>query len=514
MSLQNSIYAAILNTKVYEIALKTPLHFATMLSETWRNQIFLKREDLQPIHSFKIRGAYQAISSIAPEDLPKGVICASAGNHAQGVACSAKKRGIPAWVVMPKTTPDIKVAAVTRMGAQVILAGDHYSEAFEHCLSLIGETGASMIHPFDDIRVIAGQGTVGKEILDECHDLDAIFVPVGGGGLLAGIAAYVKKANPRIRVYGVEPSDSDAMVQSSEQAHRVVLDHVGTFADGVAVKQVGKLTFDLCQSLVDGYYRVKTDEICSAIQDIYGETRVIVEPAGALSLAGAKKYILETGIRGEKLATINSGANMSFQRLQFVAERAMTGNGRESLFAVTLANRPGALKAFCNQILTHRNITEFNFRSHGTVAAHIFLGLTIKNHQDHENLTQQFKQLQYPYFDLTENELAKEHMRHMVGGRMPEHKPEHKPEQLYSFVFPERPCALSDFLSGVSTRWNISLFHYRSHGGDYGRVLIGFEMEQAEVEEFEQHLVRVGYPFQQETSNRAYQLFCLGSVQK
>jgi len=500
--MESSLFKDILKARVYDVAKHTPLDSAPQLSALWSNHIFIKREDLQPIFSFKIRGAYNRIAAIPDEQKPRGVICASAGNHGQGVALSARLLGIPAWVVMPTTTPDIKIKAVARFGAEIVLAGDHYSQAFEHCLKLVEKTGAEMIHPFDDPLVIAGQGTVGKEIVEACPNIDCIFVPVGGGGLLAGLAIYVKTLHPEVKIYGVEPCDSDAMARSIEAHERVILNKVGVFADGVAVKQVGKHTFAISQTYVDGYIQVTTDEICSAIEDIYGETRTIVEPAGALSWAGAKAHIKATGIRGKNIVTINSGANMNFQRLQFVAERAMTGAGRECLLAIRLMERSGALKQFCTEVLAGKAITEFNYRTNGTPEAYIFLGLAVQDLADQERLLQRLKDQNYKVVDLTENELAKEHVRHMVGGRAPQAIA----EELYSFVFPERPNALSDFLTVISDRWNISLFHYRSHGADYGRVLIAFEVGELQRQDFESDLQRINYPFSRETNNPAYTL--------
>ncbi len=502
-ALVNQIFHGITKAKVYDIAKKTSLDLAFMASAALENEIYIKREDLQPIFSFKIRGAYNRIALLSDAEKQRGVICASAGNHGQGVAYSAQRLGLQAWVVMPRTTPDIKVAAVARYGAKIVLHGDHYTESFEHCLGIVEKTKSCMIHPFDDPLVIAGQGTIGEEIVEQLPDVDYVFVPVGGGGLLAGIAAYIKTVNPKITVIGVEPLDSDAMTRSIECGDRVVLDHVGVFADGVAVKQVGRYTFAACQGMVDGFIRVTTDEICAAIQDLYMESRVLMEPAGALSWAGAKSYIAQHQLKHKKIVTINSGANMGFQRLPFVAERSLTGAGREGLFAVHLANQPGALKQFCGEILRDRKITEFNFRTNGTTDAVIFLGVAMQNHHDHQCLTQALAQYSYEYHDLTENDLAKEHIRHMVGGL----SPHGLSEQIYSFVFPERPAALGDFLSLVSERWNISLFHYRSHGSDYGRVLIAFEVSEGQRLEFEQYLNFAGYPFKNQSSNLSYNLF-------
>ena len=499
----SEIFKEILKARVYEVARRTPLERAPTLSAECKNTIYIKREDLQPIFSFKIRGAYNRIAALSPEQRTAGVICASAGNHGQGVALSAKLLGIPAWVVMPTTTPDIKVQAVAGYGATVVLVGDHYSQAYEHSLQLAKETGACMIHPFDDPLVIAGQGTIGKEIIEDCPQLDCIFVPVGGGGLLAGLAIYIKTLYPQVRIYGVEPHDSAAMARSIAAQKRLVLAEVGVFADGVAVRQVGLQPFAVSQALIDGFVQVSTDEICSAIHDIYRETRTIVEPAGALSWAGAKSYLKSSGVQGQHIVTINSGANMNFQRLQFVAERAMTGAGRECLLAVKLREGPGTLKEFCTTMLKAVNITEFNYRTNGTANAYILLGIALQDSAAQQCFVARLIQGGYEFQDLTENELAKEHVRHMVGGRAP-HAIE---EEIYSFVFPERPEALADFLAVISRRWNISLFHYRSHGADYGRVLIAFEIRATERPEFEQHLQKIGYPFSWEGENPAYTLF-------
>jgi threonine dehydratase len=500
--MEQSLFKDILKARVYDVAKRTPMEQAPTLSAIWGNSIFIKREDLQPIFSFKIRGAYNRMAAIPKEERSKGVICASAGNHGQGVALSARILGMPAWVVMPTTTPDIKIKSVARFGAEIVLAGDHYSQAYDHCLQLVEKLGAQMIHPFDDPLVIAGQGTVGKEVLEDCPEVDYVFVPVGGGGLLAGLAIYIKSLNPAVKIYGVEPIDSDAMTRSIDEQKRVVLNQVGVFADGVAVRQVGENTFAVAKDYVDGFIKVSTDEICSAIEDIYSETRTIVEPAGALSWAGAKAFLRQNPIKGQNIVTINSGANMNFQRLQFVAERAMTGAGRECLLAIRLLERPGALKEFCTSILSGKAITEFNYRTNGTPEAYIFLGLSVHGIEDQERLLGKLRDQGYHVEDLTENELAKEHVRHMVGGRAPQAIE----EELYSFVFPERPRALADFLAVISDRWNISLFHYRSHGADYGRVLIAFEVRKDERLDFEQHLQKINYPFKRETENPAYRL--------
>ncbi len=506
--MEQTLFKEILKSRVYEVATRTPLEKAHSLSDVYHNQIFMKREDLQPIFSFKIRGAYNKIASLSQEELKHGVICASAGNHGQGVALSARRLGVQAWVVMPKTTPEIKIKAVARYGAEVVLRGDHYTEAYEHCLKVTKETGATMIHPFDDLHVIAGQGTVGKEIVEDCPRVDEVYVPVGGGGLLAGVAGYIRALYPDVKIFGVEPCDSDAMARSVSAGKPVVLQEVGIFADGVAVKKVGDLTLRYCRDLCDGFIRVSTDEICSAIQDIYQTTRTLVEPAGALAWAGAKARIAAQQLKDRNIVVINSGANMSFQRLQFVAERAMMGAGRECLFAVSLPERPGALRAFCTNALQGESITEFNYRTKCAKTADILVGVSLSLAETHTGFAQRLEALGYHFEDLTTNDLAKEHVRHMVGGR----PPQPLVEELYSFIFPEKPGALTNFLAPLSERWNISLFHYRSHGADYGRVLIAFEVGELDRSLFEAELAKVGYPFIRETHNPAYKLLLSGDI--
>jgi threonine dehydratase len=435
------------------------------------------------------------------------VIAASAGNHAQGVALSSKRLGIRAVIVMPRTTPEIKVAAVRTFGAEVVLVGDHYAEAQRHAEQLGADTGMVFVHPFDDPIVIAGQGTVAVEMLRQCaDDLSAIFVPVGGGGLIAGIAAYVQALMPAVRVIGVEPVDADAMAQSLAAGHRVRLPHVGMFADGVAVQQVGEHTFPIVQKMVAEIVRVTNDEICAAIKDVFDDTRTIVEPAGALAIAGLKAYVDRTGVRGERLAAVLSGANMNFDRLRFVAERAELGEGREALLAVTIPEQPGAFGQFC-AALGNRVITEFNYRLSGRAAAQIFVGLSIATRADAEQLVSRLRALGYETADLTDNEMAKLHVRHMVGG----HTPHVESERVCRFEFPERPGALMQFLDALGGRWNISLFHYRNHGADFGRVLAAFEVPAADRGRFEEFLVGLGYEFQLDEDNAAYRRF-LGPV--
>lgn len=494
----------ILTSRVYETAVETPLEEAPALSHALGNRVLLKREDLQPVFSFKLRGAYNRIAHLTPEERSRGVIAASAGNHAQGVAFSARRLGIRATIVMPVTTPRIKVTAVEGLGAGIVLHGDSYSEAADHCEEMAASTGMTFIHPFDDELVIAGQGTVADELLRQsAGQLDAVFVPVGGGGLVAGMAAYLKALKPEVRVIGVEPLDSDAMAQSLEKGRRVRLETVGIFADGVAVREVGHLTFDLCRRYVDEIVRVDTDELCSAIKSIYQATRSIVEPAGALGVAGLKKYVRDRGVSGQTLVAVNSGANMNFERLRYVAERTMIGEKQEAIFAVTIPEEPGSLKRFCNEVVGDHNITEFNYRLAGRRRAHIFVGISVRNEAERHAFGRRLAEAGFENLDLTDNDLAKTHVRYMVGGR----SPEVSREVLYRFWFPERPGALARFLDSMAADWNISLFHYRMHGGDFGRVLIGLEIPAGEEKTFRSFLTDLGYRFVEETANPAYRLF-------
>ncbi len=494
----------ILTSRVYEAAVETPLEEAPGLSADLGNRVLLKREDLQPVFSFKLRGAYNRIAHLSSGEREKGVITASAGNHAQGVAFSARRLGIRAVIVMPATTPQIKVDAVKALGGEVVLHGDSYSEAQEHCDRLVAEGGMSFVHPFDDELVIAGQGTVADEILRQsAGKLDAVFLPVGGGGLIAGVASYIKALRPDIRVFGVEPEDSDAMARSLEAGRRMTLESVGIFADGVAVREVGRLPFEICRQHVDEVIRVGTDEICSAIKGVYQATRSIVEPAGALGLAGLRKYVRRGKVRGQTLVAVNSGANMNFERLRYVAERTLIGEKREALFAVTIPEQPGSLRRLCDQVLDGRNITEFNYRLAGREEAHIFVGISIREEEEREALGQTLEAHGYRNLDLTDNDLAKTHVRYMVGGR----SPVASREVLYRFWFPERPGALGRFLSAMGENWNISLFHYRTQGGDFGRVLIGLEIPDSEKGTFQGFLERLGYRHVEETANPAYPLF-------
>ncbi len=476
--------------RVYDAAVETPLELARHISAETGNNIYLKREDLQPVHSFKLRGAYNKIAHLSAKERSKGVIAASAGNHAQGVALSAKKLGIPAVIVMPKTTPEIKTNAVLSYGAKVVLFGDNYTEAYDHCQSLIKKTGMVFIHPFDDALVIAGQGTVGREILEQLPDTSHIFIPVGGGGLLGGIAQYVKELRPDIKIIGVEPDDSNAMQMSLKAGKRIILPHVGIFADGVAVKQVGERTFKLAQQYVDDVITVNNDQLCAAIKSIFEETRSITEPAGALAVAGAIVYAKTHKLQGKNLVTICSGANMTFEKLQFIAERTLLGSGKEALFAVTLAEQPGALQRFCDEVVNGHSITEFSYRLHDRNQARIFVGITVNGSLDRLQFIKKMTRHGYEYEDLTYDETAKEHVRHMIGG--PSSLTRH--EHVYQINFPERPGALGVFLQTVGDQWNICLFHYRGQGGDIGKVLIGFEATSKT--ELETRLKKIGYEFE------------------
>lgn len=494
----------ILTSKVYEAAVETPLDFAPDLSRQSGCQVFLKREDLQPVFSFKLRGAYNKIAHLSAAELANGVIAASAGNHAQGVAFAARQLGAKALIVMPVTTPEIKVAAVRALGAEVVLCGESYSAAAEHCQQLMAVNGMTYIHPFDDPLVIAGQGTVGDELLRQtAGKMDAVFIPVGGGGLIAGMAVILKTLRPEIKIIGVEPSDSDAMARSLAAGRRIKLDRVGIFADGVAVREVGKQTFAMCKEFVDEIILVDTDEICSAIKSIYQSTRSIVEPSGALGVAGLKKYVQREGLTNQTLVAVNSGANMNFERLRYVAERTLIGERQEALFAVSIPEESGSLRRFCAEVLNDHNITEFNYRLADRDKAHIFVGISLKKEQERELFSQLLTRNGFANLDLTENELAKTHIRYMVGGRSPAAAREH----LFRFWFPERPGALTRFLDKMGESWNISLFHYRTQGGDYGRVLIGLEIPAGDEEAMQTFLDQLGYHYISESDNPAYSLF-------
>lgn len=494
----------ILTSKVYEAAIETPLEESAILSQALNNRILLKREDLQPVFSFKLRGAYNRIVNLTLEERGRGVITASAGNHAQGVAFSGQKLGIKTTIVMPVTTPAIKISAVKSYGATVVLYGDNYSEAAEHCALLVAQSGMIFIPPFDDELVIAGQGTVANELLRQsAGNMDAVFIPVGGGGLLAGMAVFLKALCPEVKVIGVEPVDSDAMAQSLDAGRRVKLDSVGIFADGVAVREVGKLTFELCRHHVDEIIRVDIDEICSSIKSVYQATRSIVEPAGALALAGLKKYVREREIKGQTLVAINSGANMNFDRLRYVAERTLSGEKQEALFAVTIPEEPGALFRFCREVVGERNITEFNYRLSGRESAYIFVGIAVDGDEQRQLFSEQLDSHGFVNVDLTDNELAKTHVRYMVGGR----STDACSERLFRFWFPERPGATARFLAAMGADWNISLFHYRTQGGDFGRVLVGLEIPPGQEPQLQSFLDNLGYRYVEESDNQAYQLF-------
>ena len=496
----------ILTAKVYDVAIESALDVAPTLSHRLHNRVLLKREDQQPVFSFKLRGAYNKMAHLTPAQRAKGVIAASAGNHAQGVALAAQKLGCRATIVMPVTTPHIKIAAVEARGAKVVLHGDSYSDAYTRAQTLQKSSGATFVHPYDDPDVIAGQGTVGVEILRQCQGpIDAIFVAVGGGGLISGIAAYVKRVRPEIKVIGVEPVDSDAMTRSLSAGRRVTLSHVGLFADGVAVKQVGKETFRLARQYVDEMVCVDTDAICAAIKDVFEDTRSILEPAGALAVAGMKTWCERHSVRDRTLVAIACGANMNFDRLRFVAERAELGEAREAIFAVSIPERPGSFREFC-ALLGNRSVTEFNYRFADATTAHLFVGVEVANRQESRELLALFHRHRIEAFDLTDNEMAKLHVRHLVGG----HAPAAKNEILYRFEFPERPGALMRFLNSMSAGWNISLFHYRNHGADYGRVLVGMQVPPADKADFRRFLDRLGYTCVDETDNPAYRMF-LGS---
>jgi threonine dehydratase len=492
----------ILRARVYDVAEESPLELAPALSRRLGNRLLLKREDLQPVFSFKLRGAYNKMAGLPRDRLRKGVIAASAGNHAQGVALAAQKLGCRATIVMPVTTPRIKVDAVAQRGARVVLTGDSYDEAYAHALQLRRRHGHTFVHPYDDPEVIAGQGTIGMEILRQStRPIDAVFVPVGGGGLISGIAAYLKHLSPRTRVIGVEPDDADAMARSLKAGRRVTLEHVGLFADGVAVKQVGAETFRLCRALVDEMVLVDTDAICAAIKDVFEDTRVVLEPAGALAIAGAKAWVERHGARGRKLVAVASGANTNFDRLRFVAERAEVGEHREAVLGVTIPEERGSFRRFL-RALGGRNITEFNYRMADAREAHIFVGVTLQERAEAARIVRALRRAGFRTLDMSNDEVAKAHMRHMIGGHAAA-----RDELLYRFEFPERPGALMKFLSAMNPSWNISLFHYRNYGADYGSILVGMQVPRREMGDFRRFLTRLGYPCFDETRNPAYRLF-------
>ncbi len=493
----------ILTARVYDVAIESPLEVAPNLSARIGNNLLLKREDMQPVFSFKLRGAYNKMANLTPAQLKRGVIAASAGNHAQGVALAAKKLGCKAIIVMPATTPQIKLQAVASRGAKVVLHGDSYSEAYAHALVLEQKHQLTFVHPYDDPDVIAGQGTIGMEILRQHNQpIHAIFVPIGGGGLISGVAAYVKQVRPDIKIIGVQPVDSDAMHQSLNHKRRITLEHVGLFADGVAVKQVGGETFRLCRELVDEVLLVDTDAACAAIKDVFEDTRSIMEPAGALSIAGAKLYAAREKLKDKTLVAITSGANMNFDRLRFVAERAEIGEKREAILAVSIPETPGSFRKFC-AVLGNRNITEFNYRYADPKEAHVFVGVQVKDQTETAKLIAALKKHKLQTQNFTDNEMAKLHVRHLVGG----HAPGLKDEIMFRFEFPERPGALMNFLNSMNHSWNISLFHYRNHGADYGRVLVGMQVPHHDKKALSTFLDKLGYRYWDESSNPAYRLF-------
>ena len=500
----------VLNAQVYDIAVETPLELAANLSSRAGNKILLKREDMQPVFSFKLRGAYNKIASLSPEKLKRGVICASAGNHAQGVAMSAARLGCRAVIVMPESTPGIKVDAVKRRGGEVVLAGSSYDDAYAKALELEKAEKLTFVHPFDDPDVIAGQGTIGLEILRQHsrHNgpIHAVFCAIGGGGLAAGVAAYIKRLRPEVKVIGVETFDADAMKQSLAAGKRVRLNQVGLFADGTAVKFVGEETFRLCKEYLDDVILVDTDAICAAIKDVFEDTRSILEPSGALAVAGAKAYARQNKLKDKNLVAITSGANMNFDRLRFVSERAEFGERREAVFAVTLPEKPGAYKKFL-ALIGNRNVTEFNYRYHTASEAHVYVGVQVADRKESLKLVESLQKHGYPTLDLTEDEMAKNHVRHMVGGHAPAVCDKGLKELIYRFEFPERPGALMNFLTQMSAGWNISLFHYRNHGADYGRVLVGMQVPPSEMSAFKDFLKNLGYAHWDESENPAYKLF-------
>ncbi len=498
----------ILNARVYDLAQETALETAKLLSKRLHNTVLLKREDQQAVRSFKLRGAYNKMAHLSPAQLKQGVICASAGNHAQGVALSASRLGARAVIVMPTTTPQVKVDAVRGFGGEVVLFGDSYTDAYNHALTLEKKQGLTFVHPFDDPDVIAGQGTIAMEILSQhSGPLDAVFVAIGGGGLVSGVANYIKAVRPEVKVIGVQMNDSDAMMQSVSAGKRLTLADVGLFSDGTAVKLVGEETFRIARGLVDEFMTVDTDAVCAAIKDVFVDTRSIVEPSGALAVAAIKQYVATHKTKGQTYAAILCGANMNFDRLRFVAERAEVGEEREALFAVTIPEERGSFKRFCELIGAlpggPRNVTEFNYRMSDSAQAHVFVGLTTQGKGESEKIAKNFGKHRFPTLDLTHDELAKEHIRHMVGG----HSALAKDERILRFVFPERPGALMKFLSLMRPGWNISLFHYRNQGADYGRILVGLQVPKADNKAFAQFLEALDYPYVEETQNPVYRLF-------
>ena len=501
----------ILQAQVYEVAKKTPLEKATNLSKTLRNCIYLKREDLQDVFSFKIRGAYNKMRQLTKSQLSKGVITSSAGNHAQGVALSALKLKCSATILMPITTPLVKVNAVKNLKAKVILFGDNYDETYEEALRISKEENLSFIHPFDDPEVIAGQGTIAIELEQQLSNPpDIIYVAVGGGGLIAGISVYIKKIWPKVKIIGVEPEDADAMTRSLKNLKIIELSSVGQFADGVAVKKVGENTFEIGKKYIDKMITVNTDEICAAIKDVFEETRSILEPAGALSIAGMKKDIFESSLINKNIISIACGANMNFERLRFVAERAELGEYKEAMLAVQIPEKAGSLINFCS-LLNNRNLTEFSYRMSNSANAQIFVGVEVNGLNDKKNLFDEFKNSNYPFMDISNDELSKNHLRHMVGGRLPKNFNElgntNYVELLYRFEFPERPGALINFLKKMKSNWTISIFHYRNHGADVGKIVIGVLIDSTEIKDWDKFIKLLGYKYWDETNNQTYKLF-------
>ena len=493
----------ILEARVYDVAIETPINSMGFLSEQLNNNILVKREDLQSVFSFKIRGAYNKIDKLSPAELSKGIIAASAGNHAQGVALAAAKKGIKATIVMPKTTPDIKIESVKKMGAQVVLYGDTFDEAFRHACTLKESHNLTFVHPYDDPDVIAGQGTIGMEIIRQYSEpLHAIFIPVGGGGLIAGISAYIKYLRPDIRIIGVEAEDSACLKAALEAEKRVILPEVGIFADGVAVKQIGKTPFKIAQQCVDAVITVDTDQICAAIKDIYTDTRAIAEPAGALATAGLKKYVENNKISDKNLLAVISGANVNFDRLRHISERAELGEEREAIFAVTIPEQPGSFRSFC-QTLSEHSITEFNYRYSDSENARVFVGIQLALGENRKEIIEHLISNNYSVTDLSKNELAKLHIRHMVGG----HAKLTTKEQLYRVQFPERPGALLDFLKAMESKWDITMFHYRNHGAAFGRVFLAIQIPSEEKTEISSFLKKLNYSYVEENNNPAYELF-------
>ncbi len=493
----------ILTARVYDVAAETPLELAKSLSLRIGNRVFLKREDSQQVFSFKLRGAYNKMAHLTPQQLQRGVICASAGNHAQGVALGASRLGCKALIVMPTTTPRLKIDAVKALGGEVVLHGESYSDAYTHALALEKQLGLTFVHPFDDPDVIAGQGTIAMEILRQHPGpIDAVFVAIGGGGLISGVAAYIKAVRPEIKVIGVQMTDSDAMIRSVNAGKRIVLSDVGLFSDGTAVKQVGVETFRLTRELVDDFMTVDTDAVCAAIKDVFQDTRSILEPAGAMAVAAVKQYVDQTGAKDQTLVAIACGANMNFDRLRFVAERADVGEEREALLAVTIPEERGSFKKFC-ELIGPRAVTEFNYRISDERRAHVFVGISTTQRGESTALAAAFNRHGFQAIDLTKDELAKLHLRHMVGGR----SELAADERLYRFLFSERPGALMKFLASLHPGWNISLFHYRNQGADYGRILVGIQVPRQDKKAFREFLSTLDYPWVDETDNAAYRLF-------